>query len=89
MGQIAAKGREYFSGAWSAKAPKHVRANAGLQGKSPRSPSRLRAQWRVIMPATSPALYSRTGHAARCSMSRRSPGNSRRLKTMVAGAWFA
>jgi hypothetical protein len=38
--QIAAKVREYFSGAWSAKAPKYGRANAGLQGKSPRSTAR-------------------------------------------------
>jgi hypothetical protein len=33
--QIAAKVREYFSEPWSAKAPKHGRPNAGLQGKSP------------------------------------------------------
>ena len=35
--QIAAKIREYFSTAWSAKGPKYGRANAGLRGKSPRS----------------------------------------------------
>jgi hypothetical protein len=37
--QIAAKVREHFSAAWSAKGPKYGRANAGLQGKSPRRPS--------------------------------------------------
>jgi len=37
--QIAAKARGYFSGAWSPKAPKVGRANAGLRGKTPaRSP---------------------------------------------------
>jgi len=35
--QIAAKVREYFSGAWAAKGPKYGRANAGLRGRSPRS----------------------------------------------------
>jgi hypothetical protein len=34
--QIAAKVREYFSEPWSARAPGHGRANAGLQGKSSR-----------------------------------------------------
>ena len=38
--QIAAKVREYFSEPWSAKGPKYGRANAGLQGKSPRNASR-------------------------------------------------
>ena len=33
--QIAAKVREYFSAAWSAKGPRSGRPNAGLQGKSP------------------------------------------------------
>jgi len=35
--QIAAKVREYFSAAWSAKGPKYGRANAGLRGRSPSS----------------------------------------------------
>lgn len=35
--QIAAKVREYFSAAWSAKGPKYGRANPGLQGRNPRS----------------------------------------------------
>jgi hypothetical protein len=34
--QIAAKVREYFSAAWSAKGPKYGRANAGLRGRGPR-----------------------------------------------------
>lgn len=34
--QIVARVRAYFAGPWSAKAPKHGRANAGLQGKSGR-----------------------------------------------------
>jgi hypothetical protein len=34
--QIAAKVREYFSAAWSAKGPKYGRANAGLRGGSRR-----------------------------------------------------
>jgi hypothetical protein len=35
--QIAAKVREHFSAAWSAKGPKHGRANAGLRGRSSRN----------------------------------------------------
>jgi hypothetical protein len=35
--QIAAKVREYFSAAWSAKGPKYGRANAGLRGSTPRN----------------------------------------------------
>jgi hypothetical protein len=38
--QVAARVRDYFSAAWSAKGPKYGRANAGLQGKSPRNTSR-------------------------------------------------
>lgn len=35
--QIAAKVREYFAAAWSAKGPKYGRPNGGLQGRSARS----------------------------------------------------